>query len=69
MELVANVLNNLFHRTATHLAFLDLARTPVNDFVPFRFSICVHRVVKAGDKFAGKKRKGSFAKEQPGYPV
>src|SRR2546423_9480300 len=42
MELLADVLDNLLHRTAIDFAFLDLPRAPVNNFVPLRFAVSVH---------------------------
>jgi hypothetical protein len=56
MELVADALNNLLHRTAGYFAFLDFVGALVNDFLPLRFGVSVHRVIEAGDKLPGKER-------------
>src|ERR1035437_9335456 len=54
MELVADVLNNLLHRVATDLAFLNLAGAPVNDCVPLRFRVSIHGVIEARDELPGQ---------------
>src|SRR5690349_17456935 len=64
MELVADVLHNLLHRTAIHLAFFDFARAPLNDFVPLRFSVRVHRIIETGNELAGKERPVLFGQGQ-----
>jgi hypothetical protein len=64
MELMANLPDDLFHRTAIDFAFLDFAGTPVNDFVPLRFRRRVHRVIQAGDKPADEERAVLFRQGQ-----
>ena len=64
MELVADVLDNLLHRTAIDFAFLDFAGAPVNDFLPLRCGVSVHGVVEAGDRLAGKERPVLFRQGQ-----
>jgi hypothetical protein len=54
MELGANVPNGFFRRTASDLAFFDLAGPSVNDFLPSRFSVSVHGVVETGDESMGQ---------------
>ena len=56
MELGANVPYGFRHRAASDFAFLDFTGAAVYDFLPLRFGVGVHGVVKAGDELAGQIR-------------
>src|SRR5439155_27005767 len=56
LELVADVLDDLLHGAANDFALLDLAGAPVNDFLPLRFGVRVHRVAEAGNELTGQIR-------------
>jgi hypothetical protein len=64
MQLIANLLDNLFHRTPTDFSLFDFAGPPVDDFKPQRFSIKVHGFVKACDKFSCEERPVLFRQGQ-----
>jgi hypothetical protein len=54
MELFAYLVNDLLHWTAADLAFLYLARSPVDNRLPLRFGVRVDRRVETGNQLAGK---------------
>jgi len=56
MELGANVPDGFRHRTTSDFAFLDLTGAAVNNFLPLRFGVGIHGVVKAGNELAGQIR-------------
>ncbi len=56
MELVPDVVNNLLHRAAGEVAFLNFARAPVNDGLPLHLRVRIYCIIEAGDKPVGEKR-------------
>jgi len=53
-ELGADVLEQFLFRAGIHPALCNLARAPVNDFIPLYFGVRLDRLVQAGNQLSGQ---------------